>query len=117
MGIVVARGVVARVFRVVFMTAAELKKSPLHGAHVEAGARLVAFAGWDMSVQYQGVCQEHVAVRTGVGLFDVSYMGEIETTGPRASDFLRCLLSNDLEKVGPGGAQYALVCREDGGVL
>jgi aminomethyltransferase len=70
-----------------------------------------------MPVQYEGVRQEHVAVRTHAGLFDVSHMGEIETTGPRAREFLRHLLSNDLEKVGPGGAQYALLCREDGGVL
>ncbi len=98
-------------------TAAELRKTPLHGAHAEAGARLVPFAGWDMPVQYEGVRQEHVAVRTHAGVFDVSHMGEIETTGPRAREFLRHLLSNDLEKVGSGGAQYALLCREDGGVL
>ena len=71
-----------------------------------------------MPVQYEGVRQEHVAVRTGAGLFDVSHMGEIETHGPaRALAFLRHLLSNDLVEVGPGGAQYALSCREDGGVL
>jgi aminomethyltransferase len=78
---------------------------------------MVPFAGWDMPVQYEGVRQEHVAVRTGAGLFDVSHMGEISTRGPRAAEFLRHLLTNDLEKVGPGGAQYALLCREDGGVL
>jgi aminomethyltransferase len=84
---------------------------------VRAGARIVPFAGWDMPVQYEGVRQEHVAVRTGAGLFDVSHMGEIETRGPRAADFLRHLLTNDIAKVGPGGAQYSLLCREDGGVL
>jgi aminomethyltransferase len=98
-------------------TAAELRKTPLHALHAEAGARLVPFAGWEMPVQYEGVRQEHVAVRTGAGLFDVSHMGEVETRGPRAAEFLRHLLSNDLGKVGPGGAQYALLCREDGGVL
>jgi aminomethyltransferase len=56
-------------------------------------------------------------VRTGAGLFDVSHMGEIETRGERAADFLRHLLTNDIEKVPPGGAQYSLLCREDGGVL
>jgi aminomethyltransferase len=96
---------------------AALRKTPLHAAHVEAGARLVPFAGWEMPVQYEGVRQEHVAVRTGAGLFDVSHMGEIETRGPRALEFLRRLLSNDIAKVEPGGAQYALLCREDGGVL
>ena len=64
-------------------TAADLKRTPLHDAHVRAGARMVPFAGWDMPVQYEGVRQEHVAVRTGAGLFDVSHMGEIETRGPR----------------------------------
>jgi aminomethyltransferase len=97
--------------------AAELKRTPLFKLHAEAGARLVPFAGWEMPVQYEGVRQEHVAVRTGAGLFDVSHMGQIEARGPRAVEFLRHLLSNDLTKVGPGGAQYALLCREDGGVL
>jgi aminomethyltransferase len=78
---------------------------------------MVPFAGWEMPVQYEGVRQEHVAVRTGAGLFDVSHMGEIETRGPRAEEFLRHLLSNDVRKVDAGGAQYALLCREDGGVL
>jgi aminomethyltransferase len=98
-------------------TAAELKRTPLFKLHAEAGARLVPFAGWEMPVQYEGVRQEHVAVRTRAGLFDVSHMGEIETQGPRAPEFLRHLLSNDVAKVGVGGAQYALLCREDGGVL
>jgi aminomethyltransferase len=98
-------------------TAADLKRTPLYDAHVRAGARLVPFAGWDMPVQYEGVRQEHVAVRTGAGLFDVSHMGEIETSGPRAAEFLRHLLTNDIAKVVEGGAQYSLLCREDGGVL
>jgi aminomethyltransferase len=78
---------------------------------------MVPFAGWDMPVQYEGVRPEHVAVRTAAGLFDVSHMGEIETRGPRATDFLRHLLTNDIAKVAPGGAQYSLLCREDGRVL
>jgi glycine cleavage system T protein (aminomethyltransferase) len=94
-----------------------LKRTPLHDAHVRAGARMVPFAGWEMPVQYEGVRQEHVAVRTGAGLFDVSHMGEIETRGARATEFLRHLLTNDIEKVPPGGAQYSLLCQEDGGVL
>jgi aminomethyltransferase len=101
----------------VSVTAASLKRTPLYDAHVEAGARMVPFAGWEMPVQYEGVRQEHVAVRTTAGIFDVSHMGEIETSGPRAKEFLRHLLSNDIRKVAPGGAQYALLCREDGGVL
>src|SRR5687767_13102056 len=109
-------GGVARVPRAL-STAADLKHTPLHDAHVRAGARMVPFAGWEMPVQYEGVRQEHVAVRTRAGLFDVSHMGEIETRGPRAAEFIRYLLTNDIEKVSPGGAQYSLLCREDGGVL
>ena len=98
-------------------SAADLKRTPLYDAHVRARARMVPFAGWEMPVQYEGVRQEHVAVRTKAGIFDVSHMGEIETRGPRATEFLRHLLTNDIEKVPPGGAQYALLCQEDGGVL
>jgi aminomethyltransferase len=98
-------------------TTADLKKTPLRDAHVRAGARMVPFAGWEMPVQYEGVRHEHVAVRTKAGLFDVSHMGEIETRGPRATEFLRHLLTNDIDKVTAGGAQYSLVCQEDGGVL
>ena len=78
---------------------------------------MVPFAGWEMPVQYEGVRQEHVAVRTAAGLFDVSHMGEVETRGPGSVAFLQRALSNDIEKIGPGGAQYSLLCREDGGVL
>src|SRR4051812_17140357 len=78
---------------------------------------MVPFAGWEMPVQYEGVRQEHVAVRTGAGVFDVSHMGEVETRGPGAVAFLQRALSNDIQKIAPGGAQYALLCREDGGVL
>jgi aminomethyltransferase len=98
-------------------TAAALKHTPLHDAHLRAGARMVPFAGWEMPVQYEGVRQEHVAVRTSAGVFDVSHMGEIATRGPRAAEFLQHLLSNDVRKIKPGGAQYALLCRDDGGVL
>jgi aminomethyltransferase len=98
-------------------TATGLKRTPLYEAHVRAGARLVPFAGWQMPVQYEGIRQEHVAVRTRAGLFDVSHMGEIETRGPGAPGFLQHLLSNDLEKLAPEGAQYALLCNQDGGIL
>src|SRR5205807_259306 len=79
--------------------------------------RLVDFAGWEMPVQYEGVRQEHVAVRRSCGIFDVSHMGEIETSGPQALPLLQRLLSNDLAGLGVGGAQYSVLCREDGGVL
>jgi aminomethyltransferase len=94
-----------------------LKRTPLYDLHREAGAKLVPFAGWEMPVQYAGIREEHVAVRTAVGVFDVSHMGQIETSGPQAYELLQRLLSNDVEKLAVGGAQYSVLCREDGGVL
>jgi aminomethyltransferase len=70
-----------------------------------------------MPVQYEGIRQEHVAVRRSAGLFDVSHMGEVETSGPDAEAFLQHLLSNDVTRIPDGGAQYSLLCRDDGGVL
>src|SRR5215210_6800766 len=70
-----------------------------------------------MPVQYEGIRQEHMAVRTGAGAFDVSHMGEVETSGPAAGQFLQRVLSNDVSKIAIGGAQYSVICREDGGVL
>ena len=75
------------------------------------------FAGWEMPVQYEGIRQEHVAVRTGAGLFDVSHMGEIRTTGRDAESFLQRILSNDVTKIAPNGAQYSVLCKDDGGVI
>jgi aminomethyltransferase len=94
-----------------------LKRTPLYDRHVAAHARLVPFAGWEMPVQYTGIREEHVAVRTGVGVFDVSHMGEVETTGRDAEKFLQRVLSNDVSKIAPDGAQYSVLCRENGGVL
>jgi aminomethyltransferase len=88
---------------------------------------LVAFAGWEMPVQYEGVRAEHMAVRETCGIFDVSHMGQIETSGPQAQAMLQRLLSNDVSAIsfaiapdggqGTGGAQYSVLCREDGGAL
>src|SRR5690349_8799649 len=91
--------------------------TPLIERHRAAGAKLVPFAGWEMPVQYAGVREEHLAVRQAAGVFDVSHMGQIETEGPQATAFLQRLVSNDVERVAVGGAQYSLLCREDGGVL
>lgn len=77
----------------------------------------MAFAGWDMPVQYEGVGEEHNATRESCGIFDVSHMGEIHTSGPQAEEFLQRVLSNDVTKLAVGGAQYSVLCREDGGVL
>src|ERR671930_564938 len=94
-----------------------LQRTPLHDRHVALGARLVPFAGWEMPVQYEGVISEHRAVRTDCGVFDVSHMGELEVEGPRAADLLQATLSNDLEKIGPGRAQYTLLTNERGGII
>ena len=94
-----------------------LRRTPLFDRHRAAGAKLVPFAGWDMPVQYEGIRPEHVAVRTSAGVFDVSHMGQIETSGPDAARFLQRLLSNDVTQLPERGAQYSLLCREDGGVL
>jgi aminomethyltransferase len=94
-----------------------LKRTPLHDRHVAAGAKMVPFAGWEMPVQYAGIKDEHLTVRQSAGVFDVSHMGEIETTGPDAEAFLQRILSNDVSKIAEGGAQYSVLCKEDGGVL
>jgi aminomethyltransferase len=94
-----------------------LRRTALFERHRQAGAKLVPFAGWEMPVSYEGIRQEHVAVRSGAGMFDVSHMGEIESAGPQAKEFLQRILSNDVSKIAEGGAQYSLLCRDDGGVL
>lgn len=99
------------------MDQTQLKRTPLYDKHRLAGAKLVPFAGWEMPVQYGGIGEEHAAVRTSVGVFDVSHMGEIRTTGSEATAFLQRLLSNDVEQLPVGGAQYSLLCRDDGGVI
>jgi aminomethyltransferase len=95
-----------------------VSRTPLYDRHVAAGAKIVDFAGWEMPVQYpDGVRAEHMAVRERCGIFDVSHMGEIETSGPGALVLLQRLLSNDVSLIPVGGAQYSVLCREDGGVL
>lgn len=98
-----------------------LRRTPLFDRHAAAGAKLTGFAGWEMPIQYQGVREEHMAVRTGCGIFDVSHMGQIETSGAQALALLQRLLSNDISTIpltgDLGGAQYSVLCREDGGVL
>jgi aminomethyltransferase len=91
--------------------------TPLHDRHVELGAKLVPFAGWEMPVQYEGVIPEHRAVRSDAGVFDVSHMGEIEVEGPKARDLLQSVLSNDVDRLAPGEAQYTLLTNEGGGII
>ncbi len=91
--------------------------TPLHDRHVALGARMVPFAGWEMPVQYAGVIPEHRAVRTDAGVFDVSHMGELEVEGPYAHEFLQGALSNDLDRISLGHAQYTLLTNSDGGII
>jgi aminomethyltransferase len=94
-----------------------LLRTPLYDRHRSLSARMVPFAGWEMPVQYEGVIPEHRAVREDCGVFDVSHMGEIEVEGPRAHELLQSLLSNDLDRVEVGGAQYTLLTNERGGIV
>jgi aminomethyltransferase len=94
-----------------------LRQTPLHDRHIALGARMVPFAGWEMPVQYEGVIPEHRAVRTDAGVFDVSHMGELEVEGPTARDLLQSTLSNDIDRLEPGDAQYTLLTTETGGIV
>ncbi len=93
------------------------KRTPLHDRHVAAGGRIVDFAGWEMPVQYTGILAEHEAVRRAVGVFDISHMGEFEIHGPAAAVWLDSLLTNRVERLAPGEAQYSLLLNERGGVI
>lgn len=99
------------------MTTSELKKTPLHGRHVAAGAKTADFGGWDMPIEYVGTVAEHAAVRTTVGLFDVSHMGKVAVHGAGATAFLNSVLANDLDRISSGQAQYSMLCNEAGGVI
>jgi len=94
-----------------------LRRTPLFDRHVAAGARLVPFAGWEMPVQYDGVIEEHLAVRERVGVFDVSHMGQLHVEGPTAAELLQSVLSGDLARLADGEAQYTLLTNEHGGIV
>ena len=94
-----------------------LLRTPLYERHLEAGARMVPFAGWEMPVQYEGVIAEHRAVRGDAGVFDVSHMGQLHVEGPHALELLQSLLSNDLDRLADGEAQYTLLTNERGGIV
>jgi aminomethyltransferase len=99
----------------------DLLHSPLHDRHVALGAKLADFGGWEMPIEYPasggGVLKEHTAVREAVGLFDVSHLGKATVAGPGARAFVNSCLSNDLDRIQPGKAQYTLCCDESGGVV
>lgn len=99
------------------MTQQKIKQTPLNAEHRRLGARMVDFGGWDMPVQYSGVLDEHKTVRTAVGLFDVSHMGELMLSGRGANDFLQKMVTNDISKIDIGQAQYSAMCNDSGCVI
>lgn len=94
-----------------------MKHTPLYAAHKKLNAKLIEFGGWEMPVYYTSIVEEHNAVRTAAGVFDISHMGEFLVRGPSALDFLNGVLTNDVRKISPGHGQYTLLCNECGGVV
>jgi aminomethyltransferase len=92
-------------------------RTPLYERHVAAGARMVEFGGFDMPLQYTTIRDEHIAVRTRCGLFDLSHMGEVRFTGDDALDVVQNLITNDLSRLEVGGALYGVMCNEEGGIV
>jgi aminomethyltransferase len=99
------------------MASDTLKHTPLHDAHVARGARMMAFGGFDMPVQYTSIIEEHKAVREQAGLFDISHMGEVFVEGPNAFDFVQHLVTNDAHKLYDGRAMYTMMCTPEGGII
>ncbi|MBC1884728.1 glycine cleavage system aminomethyltransferase GcvT [Listeria seeligeri] len=95
----------------------ELQKTPIHPIYEKYGAKTIDFGGWDLPVQFSGIKAEHEAVRTDVGLFDVSHMGEVLVEGSDSTAYLQYLLSNDIAKIKIGKAQYNIMCYENGGTV
>ncbi len=95
----------------------QLKRTALFEQHEALGARIVPFAGWEMPVQYEGILAEHKRVRSGVGLFDLGHMGQVEVTGPDALEFLQYTTTNDISGLAPGDAKYGLLPNDNGGVV
>src|SRR5207302_1107623 len=98
-------------------TTAQLKRTPLYEQHRAMGARLVEFSGWEMPVQYSSILEEHEAVRTRAGLFDVSHMGEFKVEGPGALPFLQYLVPNDVSRLAIHQALYSQLCLPDGNTI
>lgn len=94
-----------------------MKSTPLKNKHIELGAKLVDFAGFEMPVQYSSIKEEHLAVRSGVGMFDVSHMGEFIVKGKEALDLIQLISSNDASKLAIGQAQYACIPNKEGGIV
>ena len=99
------------------MESQEARKTPLYPNHLNLNARMVDFHGWLMPVQYAGVIGEHNFVREKAGLFDVSHMGEFTLTGPKSSDFINRIVTNDIEKASAGQCVYSSMCHENGTIV
>ena len=97
--------------------AVELLKTALYERHVAANARIVEFSGWQMPIQYRGIRAEHLAVRSSVGVFDLSHMGRLYVRGKDAHALVQWLATNDVTRLAPGRAQYSLLCGSDGRIL
>lgn len=95
----------------------DLRRTSLYARHARLGARLVEFGGWEMPVQYAGIVEEHRAVRTAAGLFDVSHMGEVEIEGPGALASVQRIITNDAGRLGVGGGLYTPMCLPSGGIV
>ena len=95
----------------------EIKRTPLHKLQKALGARMTVFAGWEMHLEYSGMKEEHISVRKGVGLFDISHLGKIEVTGPKALDAVQLVTTNDASRLSDGQVQYNLICNPSGGIL
>ncbi|MBD1378820.1 glycine cleavage system aminomethyltransferase GcvT [Metabacillus arenae] len=95
----------------------ELKRTPLFDVYKDFGAKTIDFGGWDLPVQFSSIKDEHEAVRTRAGLFDVSHMGEVEVKGTESLHYLQKMMTNDISKLKDGGAQYTAMCYENGGTV
>jgi aminomethyltransferase len=93
------------------------KTTPLYDEHVRLGAKIIPFGGWLMPVQYSSIMEEHQAVRANVGVFDISHMGELVATGPRAGEWLNTMLTNNIAKLEVGSGQYTFLLNDEGGII
>ncbi|MFD0827610.1 glycine cleavage system aminomethyltransferase GcvT [Neobacillus sp. M.A.Huq-85] len=96
---------------------ADLKRTPLFETYKQYGGKTIDFGGWELPVQFSSIKEEHEAVRTKAGLFDVSHMGEVEVKGPDSLSYLQKMMTNDVSKLKDGGAQYTAMCYENGGTV
>src|ERR1700750_2413661 len=94
-----------------------MKSTPFNAKHIALGATMAPFAGYDMPISYSGINEEHKAVRTNAGVFDVSHMGEFIVKGPHALDLIQRVTTNDASKLTVGKAQYSALTNDEGGIV